>query len=91
MSRVRRYDPPVSRGGRAFVLTSFAVVLVGSTALLWFAGQLSFAVLAIVAAAILGVLWVIGAVMQGRLRPAIAFGIEIAAVLLVFVAVAARA
>jgi sterol desaturase/sphingolipid hydroxylase (fatty acid hydroxylase superfamily) len=90
VSRVRRYDPPVSRGGRAFVLASFVIVLVGSTAVLWYAAELPFTVLAIVAVVILGVLWMIGAVMQGRIRLATALGIEVAAVLLVWAFLVAR-
>ena len=47
---------------------------VGATALLWYADQLPFAMLAVAALAVLGVLWLIGAVMQGRLatRPRVA-------------------
>jgi hypothetical protein len=91
VSRVRRYDPPMSRGVRAFVFASFSVVLVGATMLLWYAGVLPFEALVIVALAILGVLWMIGAVMQGRLGLPLAVGIEVAAVLLASAAVAARA
>jgi sterol desaturase/sphingolipid hydroxylase (fatty acid hydroxylase superfamily) len=91
LSRVRRFDPPMSRSVRAFVFASFSVVLVGATTLLWFAQDLPFQALAIVAAAILGVLWMIGAVMQGRLGLPTAIGLEVAAVLLVSAAVAARA
>jgi len=90
-SRVRRFDPPMSRGVRAFVFASFSVVLVGSTALLWYAQAMPFEALVSVAAAILGVLWMIGAVMQGRLGLPTAVGLEVVAVLLVAAAVAARA
>ncbi len=91
VSRVRRYDPPMSRGVRAFAFASFSVVLVGSTALLWYASVLPLEALLVIAAAILGVLWMIGAVMQGRLGLATAVGLEVAAVLLVSAAVSARA
>jgi protein phosphatase methylesterase 1 len=91
VSRVRRFDPPMSRGARVFVFASFSVVLVGATMLLWYASVLPFEALVVVAAAILGVLWMIGAVMQGRLGVARAVGIEVATVLLVLAAVSARA
>jgi sterol desaturase/sphingolipid hydroxylase (fatty acid hydroxylase superfamily) len=91
VSRVRRFDPPMSRGARVFVFASFSVVLVGATMLLWYASVLPFEALVVVAAAILGVLWMIGAVMQGRLGLPTAIGVEVAAVLLVSAAVAARA
>jgi sterol desaturase/sphingolipid hydroxylase (fatty acid hydroxylase superfamily) len=91
VSRVRRFDPPMGRGVRTFVLVSFSIVLVGATVLLWYTSVLPFGALVIVAAAIMGVLWMIGAVMQGRLGLATAVGIEVAAVLLVMAAVSARA
>jgi protein phosphatase methylesterase 1 len=81
----------MSRGARVFVFASFSVVLVGATMLLWYASVLPFEALVVVAAAILGVLWMIGAVMQGRLGLPTAIGVEVAAVLLVSAAVAARA
>jgi sterol desaturase/sphingolipid hydroxylase (fatty acid hydroxylase superfamily) len=91
VSRVRRYDPPMTRGAQAFVFSSFSLVLVGATVLLWYAAVLPFEALVVIAAAILGVLWMIGAVMQGRLGLPTAVGLEVAAVLLVSAAVAARA
>ena len=91
VSRVRRYDPPMSRGTRAFVFTSFSVVLLGATTLLWYAESLPPGALGAIAGAILGMLWMIGAVMQGRVRLPTAVAIVVAAVLLVSVAFAARA
>ncbi len=89
VSRVRRFDPPMSHGTRAFVVVNFGVVLIATTALLWFAAALPFGALAIAAALVLGVLWLIGAVMQGRLPIATALAIEFAALLLLSTAVAA--
>jgi hypothetical protein len=71
------------------VFASFSVVLVGATMLLWYVAALPFEALVIVAVAILGVLWMIGAVMQGRLHLPTAVAIEVAAVLLVAAAFAA--
>jgi hypothetical protein len=67
VSHVRRYDPPMSRTARAFAVTHFALVLIAATALLWYAETMPFPMLVAASLAILGVLWLIGAVMQGRL------------------------
>jgi hypothetical protein len=91
VSRVRRFDPPMNRAVRAFVVANFSVVLVLTTALLWWAAALPFTALAAASLAILGVLWIIGAVMQGRLAMTRALGIEFACALLLSSAVAALA
>lgn len=75
---VRRYDPPMNRGSRAFVVAHFAIVLAGATALLWFAGTLPLVLLAAASLAILALLWLIGAVMQGRLGLPAALAAEVA-------------
>jgi sterol desaturase/sphingolipid hydroxylase (fatty acid hydroxylase superfamily) len=90
VSRVRRYDPPLGGAAQAFVIVHFVAVLCGATALLWYADQLPFATLAAAALAVLGVLWLIGAVMQGRLRLPTAVALEFAAGLLVLAVLAAR-
>ncbi len=89
MSRVRRYDPPLGRAAQAFVIVHFVAVLCGATALLWYADQLPFATLAVAALAVLGVLWLIGAVMQGRLAPARAVAAECVGALLLYAGLAA--
>jgi len=89
VSRVRRYDPPLGRTAQAFVLVHFVAVLCGATALLWYADQLPFATLAVAALAVLGVLWLIGAVMQGRLAPAGALAVECVGALLLYAGLAA--
>jgi len=88
-SRVRRYDPPLGRAAQAFVIVHFVAVLCGATALLWYADQLPFAMLAVAALAVLGVLWLIGAVMQGRLTPAGAVAAECVGALLLYAGLAA--
>jgi sterol desaturase/sphingolipid hydroxylase (fatty acid hydroxylase superfamily) len=67
VARVRRFDPPMGRAAQVFALVHFGAVLAGATALLWHADTLALPMLAAAACAILGVLWLIGAVMQGRL------------------------
>jgi hypothetical protein len=89
VSRVQRYDPPLGRAAQAFVIVHFVAVLCGATALLWYADQLPFATLAVAALAVLGVLWLIGAVMQGRLAPAGALAAECAGALLLYAGLAA--
>jgi alkylglycerol monooxygenase len=67
VTALRRYDPPMGRAARAFALLHFALVLVAATALLWYAETLALPLLFAAACAIVGVLWLMGAVMQGRL------------------------
>jgi sterol desaturase/sphingolipid hydroxylase (fatty acid hydroxylase superfamily) len=91
VSRVRRFDPPMSRGMRVFAFLHFGLVLVATTALLWYADELPLPMLAAAALAVLGVLWVVGAVMQGRLSIARALTFELAGALLLSATVAAHA
>jgi hypothetical protein len=91
VSRVRRFDPPMRRGARAFALANFLAVLGGATALLWYSDALPFAALLAASLVVLAVLWLVGAVMQGRLAPAHALALEVLAALLLSAAVAARA
>ncbi len=88
VSRVRRFDPPMSRAAQAFVFVNFVVVLVAATALLWYAAELPFAALVAAALAVLGTLWIVGAVMQGRLSVVTALAIEMVAALLLSAVVA---
>ena len=67
VNALRRFDPPMDRAAQAFALLHFGAVLAGATALLWSADTLPVPMLAAAACAILGVLWLIGAVMQSRL------------------------
>jgi sterol desaturase/sphingolipid hydroxylase (fatty acid hydroxylase superfamily) len=76
VNALRRFDPPMGRVANAFALLHFGAVLVAATALLWFAGSMPFPMLAAASLAILAVLWLIGAVMQGRVRPGTALAAE---------------
>jgi len=67
---------------------NFVVVLVAATALLWYAAELPFAALVAAALAVLGTLWIVGAVMQGRLSVVTALAIEMVAALLLSAVVA---
>jgi len=91
VSQLRRYDPPMTHGGRWFTTVQFVAVLIGATALLWYSPTLSFAEVAAWSAAVLAVLWLTGAVMQGRLRIPAALAIEVASLALLVVALPARA
>jgi hypothetical protein len=75
---VRRFDPPLNRSTRIFVVAHFAIVLVAATTLLWFADTLPLVLLAAAALAILALLWLIGAVMQGRMGWLAALATEVA-------------
>ena len=88
VARVRRFDPPMTRGTRVFAGVHFAIALAVATPLLWYSDTLPFAQLALAAGAILAVLWVVGAVMQGRLEVARALRIEALALVLMMVAAA---
>jgi hypothetical protein len=86
VQRLRRYDPPMSRGTRAFAAAQLAVAVLGTMPLLWYSSQLPRTQLAAWSVAIVLVLWLTGAVMQGRLRAGTALAIEVAAVLVFLVA-----
>jgi alkylglycerol monooxygenase len=85
VTRLRRYDPPISRGTRWFVAAHFCAVLLGTAPLLWFAPSMAFAELAAWSAAAIAALWVTGTVMQGRLRLPVALAIEAGALALLVV------
>jgi len=89
LGRVRRYDPPLQPGARAFTIVHFAAILVGATVLLWYSSEWPLTLLAAASLAVLGVLWLIGAVMQGRLTPGRALLIEAGTALLLAAALAA--
>jgi hypothetical protein len=91
VSQLRRYDPPMTRGGRWFTTVQFVAVLFAATALLWYSPTLSFTEVAAWSAVVLAVLWLTGAVMQGRLRIPAALAIEVASLALLVVALPARA
>ena len=90
VSRVRRFDPPMTPAARTFAVVHFAAAIVATTPLLWYSGTLPFALLAAASLAILGVLWMTGAVMQGRLSIGKALTIELVAAVLASAALAAR-
>ena len=92
VARVRRFDPPMTRGARVLALVQFVIALAGAIPLLWYSDAMSFAQLALAAGAILAALWITGVVMQGRLSVLRALAIEaVTAVLLLAAGVAARA
>jgi len=86
VARVPRFDPPMTRGTRVFAAVHFAIALAGATPLLWYSDTMPFAQLTLAAGAILAVLWITGAVMQGRLAVHRALAIEAIVVVLLLVA-----
>jgi sterol desaturase/sphingolipid hydroxylase (fatty acid hydroxylase superfamily) len=85
VTRLRRYDPPMRRGTRLFVVVQFCALLVSSTLLLWFESSLDVSAVAEWSVATIAVLWITGAVMQGRLRLPVALATEAALVALLAV------
>jgi sterol desaturase/sphingolipid hydroxylase (fatty acid hydroxylase superfamily) len=65
---VRTFDPPLATAARAFAAAQITLAVLGGTALLWHADALPFLPRVLGAVAVIGVLWLTGAVMQGRLR-----------------------
>jgi sterol desaturase/sphingolipid hydroxylase (fatty acid hydroxylase superfamily) len=94
VASVRTYDPPMTAGVRRFALTQLTLVVLATTPLLWFSDTMSRAALVTGSVAVVALLWLTGAVMQGRLRLRTALLIEgaiVAAVALGAVATAAPA
>ncbi len=89
VARLRRYDPPMRRATRLFVVIQFCALLVGSTLLLWYESSLDTVAVAAWAVATIAVLWITGAVMQGRLRLPAALTLEAAALMMLAVSVLA--
>ena len=81
---VRTFDPPLSMAARVFAAIQIALAVLGTTALLWYADVLPSVPRVCVAVAIIGGLWLTGAVMQGRLRilPAVLLQLIVLGVLL---------
>jgi len=67
ITQVRRYDPPASRGVRAFAGAQFVALLAGTTVFLWFSDVLPLAPALVWLAALTAALWATGAVLQGRI------------------------
>jgi sterol desaturase/sphingolipid hydroxylase (fatty acid hydroxylase superfamily) len=66
MAGVQRFDPPASRGAQVLAALLFGAVLLGTTLLLWNAHLLSAGVQAGGVAAILFLLWAVGALSEPR-------------------------
>jgi sterol desaturase/sphingolipid hydroxylase (fatty acid hydroxylase superfamily) len=76
VAQVRVYDPPMTRSVQWFAMAQLTGAILGAMPLLWFGPELAPAALASGAAAVLIVLWITGAVMQGRVRLRTAIGLE---------------
>ncbi len=88
---VRRYDPPMSPGAKVFAIVHLAAAILATVALLWTAEQRPLWASAPAALALCVVLWLIGAVMQGRLRIATALVVEACAIALAWAGMAGAA
>jgi alkylglycerol monooxygenase len=79
---VSTYDPPMPRAARIFAPVQLALAILATLPLLWFSDTLPRAALWAGAAAIVALLWLTGAVMQGRVRIGMALGLEATAIAL---------
>ena len=82
VAKLRRYDPPMTPAVRWFAVLQLAAVIVATVPFLWAAEERSLLASAPNAAALIVVLWLIGAVMQGRLTIRSALVIEAVAIAL---------
>jgi sterol desaturase/sphingolipid hydroxylase (fatty acid hydroxylase superfamily)/uncharacterized membrane protein YhhN len=67
MTKVARYDPPVSRAVAWFGALQFAALLGGVALFLWHADRMPLTQAAVWLAALAAGLWAVGAVLQGRI------------------------
>jgi sterol desaturase/sphingolipid hydroxylase (fatty acid hydroxylase superfamily) len=67
-ARAMRFDPPMTSRVRRFALVQMIVAIVATLPLLWFADELSARRLSASTLAIAVWLWLVGAMMQGRMR-----------------------
>jgi sterol desaturase/sphingolipid hydroxylase (fatty acid hydroxylase superfamily) len=88
-ARLVRYDPPTTRAVRTFATVQLVAAIVATLPLLWFSDTLDRWITIAAATAITGMLWVTGAVLQGRI--AIAGGVAIEAAALAIAAWVVRA
>lgn len=65
-----RYDPPLSLGGRLFGVSQILLLAAGTGGYLWFAESLSYGETLLVVAPMLGGLWALGMLLNGRLTVA---------------------
>jgi sterol desaturase/sphingolipid hydroxylase (fatty acid hydroxylase superfamily) len=87
IAKVHTYDPPMTRQVQAFALVQVTLAILGSVLVLWYADSLPAVPLAAAACAVIALLWLTGAVMQGRLTLSRAVAAEVVALAaLLFVA-----
>ncbi len=91
LARVATYDPPMPRAVRMFAYVQMTLAITGSVVLLWYSDTLDGASLVAGAVAVVGMLWLTGAVIQGRLQLRAALGIEAISVALLLFAQGANA
>jgi sterol desaturase/sphingolipid hydroxylase (fatty acid hydroxylase superfamily) len=78
LARVRTYDPPLPRAARLYAVLHLVAAIAASMPLLWFGESLGRSALVAGVMLVLGMLWLTGAVMQGRVRVGTALWIEAA-------------
>ncbi len=91
LAGVRRYDPPMGRAARWFAVLQLTAAILATVALLWGAEQRPLAASVPPAIVLVVVLWLVGAVMQGRVKVGTALLVEAAAIALALAGTAAAA
>ena len=84
VASLRPYDPPAALAMQVFAVTHLVAAILATVPLLWFSESRPLSSLAPYALALVVVLWLIGAVMQGRVRIRSALLIEAAAIALAY-------
>jgi len=79
IAKVKRYEPPMTKGMMGFALVQFVLMLAGVVAFLWNAESMPLAQATVCVLAQCAVLWAIGAAMQGRITMMEAVVMELAA------------
>lgn len=88
VARLKRYDPPMTRGVRRFAVVHLTAAVLATLPLLWYSDSVPLAQLLVGSIAIIAVLWITGAVMQGRTSVVRGFAMEAAALAALVPAVA---
>jgi hypothetical protein len=86
LASVRTYDPPMTPAARRFALLQLGLCITAAVPLLWFSDSLPTVLLVCGSLGILALLWLNGAVMQGRLG--VRSAVTVAAVIALAVALA---
>ncbi len=80
IAQVQTFHPPMGRSVQAFSVLQFTALIVGVSALLWYAQELPLPLAGVWFSALTAALWALGALMQGRISVAETLLLESAAI-----------